>query len=211
MFKSVKSVVSVLFVSMLATGVAQAADGDGDPKAGKDKSGMCQGCHGETGVGMAPNFPHLAGQYQKYIERQMRDYQTSKRVDPMMTGMAAGVTDPQDLKDIAAYFSSQKRVAGNPGGDKELLAKGRKIYFEGNMETGVYACSNCHGEKGDGKDTKNNVFPVISGQSKDYLLKQMNDFKSGERRNDPAGMMSAIVKKMTDAEINAVVEFSAGM
>lgn len=211
MIKNMKFGIRVLFIAMLASGAAQAADGDGDPKAGKDKSGMCQGCHGETGMGMAPNFPNLAGQYQKYIERQIRDYQDAKRVDPMMTGMAAGVTDPQDLKDIAAYFASQKRMSGKQSSDKELVAKGKKIFFEGNPETGVYACSNCHGESGYGKDTKNNVFPVINGQTKEYLLKQMNDFKSGERRNDPAGMMGTIAKKMTEAEINAVVEFTSGM
>jgi cytochrome c553 len=211
MMKGVKSGFGVLLFAALSTGVALAADGDGDPKAGKDKSAACQGCHGETGESMAPNFPHLAGQYQKYIERQIRDYQDGKRSDPMMSGMAAAVTDPQDLKDIAAYFASQKRVAGKPGGDKDLAAKGKKIYFEGNPEAGVYACSNCHGEKGDGKDAKNNVFPVVSGLPKEYLLKQMNDFKSGERRNDPAGMMGAIAKKMTEAEIAAVVEFASGM
>lgn len=208
---SAKFGISIVAIAMFTAGAVQAADTDGDPKAGKDKSGMCQGCHGETGMSMAPNFPHLAGQYQRYIERQVRDYQTAKRTDPIMSGMAAGVTDPQDLKDIAAYYASQKRVIGKPGNDKDLTAKGKKIYFEGNMVAGVYACSNCHGEKGDGKDAKNNVFPVISGQPKEYLLKQMNDFKTGERRNDPAGMMGAIAKKMTEAEINAVVEFTSGM
>lgn len=211
MIKSVKFSICALFVAMVTAGAVQAADADGDPKAGKDKSGMCQGCHGETGMGTAPNFPNLAGQYQKYIERQMRDYQEAKRADPLMSGMAAGVTEPQDLKDIAAYFASLKRMAGKPGSDKSLAAKGKKIFFEGNMETGVYACSKCHGENGYGMDAKNNVFPVINGQSKDYLLKQMNDFKSGERRNDPAGMMGAIAKKMTDTEISAVVEFASGM
>ncbi len=206
--KVIKSGTHALLIALFTAGIAQA---DGDPKAGKDKSAMCQGCHGEEGISAAPNFPNLAGQFAKYTERQIRDYQSAKRVDPMMSGMAAGVTDPQDLADIAAYFASKKRMAGKPGGDKALLEKGKKIFQEGNPETGVYACGNCHGENGYGLDAKNNVFPVISGQTKDYLLKQMNDFRSGERHNDPAGMMGSIAKKMTDAEINAVVEYAAGM
>lgn len=211
MLISVKSGIGALMIAMFAAGAAQAAGADGDPKAGKEKSAMCHGCHGENGMGIAPNFPNLAGQYQKYIERQMSDYVAGKRVDPMMTDMAKAVTEPQDLKDITAYFSSLKRMAGKPGGDKDLAAKGKRIFFEGNPETGVYACKNCHGESGYGMDAKNNLFPVINGQAKDYLLKQMNDYKSGERRNDPAGMMGAVAKKMTEAEINAVVEFVSGM
>lgn len=210
MRNSVKLGIGVLFAALFAAGAAQAAM-EGNPKAGKDKSAMCAGCHGDKGMAAAPNFPNLAGQFQKYIERQMLDYQNGKRVDPMMTDMAKAVTDMQDLMDIAAYFATQKRMAGKPSSDKDLVAKGKKIFMEGNAATGVYACSNCHGDTGYGKTAKNNIFPVIHGQTRDYLLKTMNDYKSGERRNDPGGMMGDIAKKMTDDEIKAVVEFITGM
>ena len=209
MIKVTKLSIQVLFIALFAAGAVQAEDGD--PKAGKEKSSMCQGCHGEEGISAAPNFPNLAGQFQKYIERQIHDFQDGKRIDPLMSGMAASITEIQDLKDIAAYFSSRKRMAGKPSGNKELTAKGKVIFYEGNSETGVYACSNCHGENGYGKDAQNNVFPVISGQTKDYLVKQLNDFRSGDRHNDPAGMMSSVAKKMTEAEIDAVAEFVSGM
>ena len=209
MNEGIKFSVRALFVVIVATGMAHAADGD--PKAGKEKSAVCQGCHGEEGISIAPNFPNLAGQFQKYIERQVHDFQDAKRVDPLMSGMAAGVTEVQDLKDIAAYYASKKRMKGAPSSKKDLVAKGKTIFYEGNPDTGVYACSNCHGENGYGKDSQNNVFPVISGQTKDYLLKQLNDFRSGERHNDPAGMMGGVAKKMTPAEIDAVSEFVAGM
>lgn len=209
MIKGIKFSIRVLLVVFVAMGVAQAAEGD--PKEGKEKSAMCQGCHGEEGISTGPNFPNLAGQFQKYIERQIHDFQSEKRVDPMMSGMAASITELQDLKDIAAYFASKKRMKGAPGGNKELMAKGKILFHEGNPDTGVYACSACHGENGYGKDAQNNVFPVISGQTKDYLVKQLNDFRSGERHNDPAGMMSNIAKKMTPAEIDAVAEYVSGM
>lgn len=209
MSKGKKIGIRALFIALCVMGTAQAADGD--PKAGKEKSVGCQGCHGEEGISIAPNFPNLAGQFQKYIERQMRDYVDGKRSDPMMSGMAAGVTEIQDLKDIAAYFASKKRMKGTLGSNKELAAKGKVIFHQGNPEKGIYACGNCHGENGYGLDAKNNVFPVISGQTKDYIVKQMNDYRSGERHNDPAGMMSSVAKKMTDAEIDAVAEYVAGM
>ncbi len=209
MTEGIKFSVRALLVVLVAMGAAQAAEGDA--KVGKEKSAMCQGCHGEEGISAAPNFPNLAGQFQKYIERQIHDFQDGKRVDPMMSGMAASITELQDLKDIAAYFASKKRMKGTPSGNKELAAKGKVIFYEGNADTGVYACSNCHGENGYGKDAQNNVFPVVSGQTKDYLVKQLSDFRSGDRHNDPAGMMSSVAKKMTPAEIDAVAEFVAGM
>jgi len=209
MTEGIKFSIRALFVVLFAVGAAQAAEGD--PKAGKEKSAMCHGCHGEEGISIAPNFPNLAGQFQRYIERQIHDFQNEKRSDPLMSGMAATVTEEQDLKDIAAYFSSKKRMKGTPSSNKALAEKGKVIFFEGNPDTGVYACSNCHGENGYGKDAKNNVFPVISGQTKDYLVKQLTDFHSGERHNDPAGMMGGVAKKMTPAEIDAVAEFVSGM
>ena len=209
MNKNMKFSINALLIALLSTGAAQAAVGD--PKAGKEKSAMCQGCHGEAGISPAPNFPHLAGQFQQYIERQVLDFQSTKRSDPTMSAMAAAVTDPQDIKDIAAYFASRKQMAGKPGSKKALVATGKTIFHQGIAENGVYACASCHGVTGRGKDANNNLFPVIAGQTKDYIVKQMKDFRSSERHNDPAGMMGGIASKMTDTEINAVAEYTSGM
>ncbi len=209
MNKNMKFSINALLIALLSTGAVQAAVGD--PKAGKEKSAMCQGCHGEVGISPAPNFPHLAGQFQQYIERQVLDFQNAKRADPVMAPMAAAVTDPQDLKDIAAYFASQKKMTGAPSSNKDLAEKGETIYHQGIVDTGVYACASCHGKDGRGQSPNNSLFPVIGGQTKDYLVKQLNDFRSGDRHNDPAGMMGGIAKKMTDAEIDAVAEYMSGM
>ena len=88
---------------------------------------MCQGCHGEEGISTTHNFPNLAGQFQKYIERQIQSFQDGKRVDPTMSGMAASITEIQYPKDIAAYFSSKKRMAGTPSKNKDLAAKGKVL------------------------------------------------------------------------------------
>jgi len=181
--------------------------GKGDPAAGKDKSAMCQGCHGEDGNSAAPNFPKLAGQFANYLQKQIRDFQIEARVDPTMSSMAATVTERQDLLDITAYFASQKQMKGS-GGSSEA---GNKLYIEGNIATGVYGCINCHGENGKGKSPNNALFPLIGGQHKDYLVKQLTDFKKGERKNDPSGMMADIAKLMTNAEIEAVSEYLSGL
>lgn len=181
--------------------------GKGDPVAGKDKSAMCQGCHGEDGNSAAPTFPKLAGQYASYLQKQIHDFQAEARVDPTMSGMAATVTENQDLLDITAYFASQKQMKGEGGGS----SAGKKLYLEGNDASGVYGCVNCHGENGKGKSAANAMFPVIGGQHKDYIVKQLTDFNSGERKNDPAGMMGTLAKLMTSEEISAVAEYLSGM
>jgi len=190
---------------------ASTAPPEGDPVAGKKKSRECQSCHGEDGVSVNPMCPNLAGQFPKYLEKQIRDFQSGQRVDPVMTRMAATLTEKQDAKDIAAYFSSRKRMAGTNGGNKDMMAKGEILFKAGNAGTGLYGCVNCHGENGKGKAENNNVFPVIGGQSKDYIVKQLKALHRGGRHNDPAGMMGDIAKKLTDEEINAVAEYVAGL
>lgn len=194
--------------AIICFAVANMAVAAGDPVAGKDKSALCQGCHGEDGMSAAPSFPRLAGQYAGYIKKQIVDFQARLRKDDTMEGMADTVTDKQDLEDIAAYFASQKMMRSDSPAESFT---GKYFYMNGNPATNLYGCINCHGENGKGKSPNNAVFPVIGGQHKDYLVKQLEDFRSGKRSNDPAGMMSDIAKKMTDSEINAVSEYLAGL
>lgn len=79
----------------------------GDRIAGKAKTGTCQACHGLDGKGVAPDYPNLAGQHASYMEKALRDYRDGRRSNMIMAPMAAGLTD-QDIKDLAAWYSSQK-------------------------------------------------------------------------------------------------------
>lgn len=176
--------------------------GTGDPVAGKFKSAMCQGCHGEDGNSMMPDFPKLAGQYAVYIQKQIHNFQTGARRDPVMSGMAATVTNNQDLLDISAYFASQKQMKG----DMPVFSlAGQERYTVGN------GCVNCHGAMGKGFAPGNPNAPVIGGQHKDYLVKQLKDFKSGARNNEASGMMSMIAGSLTDEEIEEVASYVSGM
>lgn len=199
----------VVCTSMLcASGSAWALKGN--PAAGKEKSALCHGCHGEKGISVAPNFPNLAGQYSGYIKKQIRDFQAGKRNDDTMSPMAATVTEAQDLEDIAAYFMSQPPMKGS-GSKGPKAEKGKQLFMEGNLEKGVYGCKNCHGENGKGKAAENHLFPVLAGQNKDYLVKQLIDLKEGRRTNDPAGMMGDIAKGLSAEEIDNLAEYLSGL
>ena len=199
-------VVATLLSAFLASAYAgdnaeevRQRSGGGNPVAGKEKSALCQGCHGEDGNSAVPTFPKLAGQYAEYIGRQINNFQTGNRRDPVMTDMAATLTDRKDIADIAAYFSSQKQMAGTP----ITNPLGEKLFRD-------YGCLNCHGEDGKGRPANNSIFPIIGGQHKDYIVKQLNDFKSGARDTDMSGTMGELTNKMTDAEMEAVADYLAG-
>lgn len=182
--------------------------GEGDAKAGKVKSELCQGCHGPNGISVDPTtFPNLAGQFAGYIFKQVQDFQLGNRNDDTMSAMAATVTSREDLKDIAVYFASQKQMKGNGSTNKV----GADLFKNGNKKLGTYgACVRCHGENGKGKSKTISLFPVIGGQQKAYVIKQLKDFKSGKRANDPAGMMAMVAQGLSDKEIEAVAEYVAG-
>ena len=216
------SVMSVALVLMMAaTGGVYAAEaqiaggmgsGSGDAAAGKAKAELCMGCHGADGISVDPTtFPNLAGQFAGYIFKQVQDFQLGNRNNDTMSAMAATVTDRQDLKDIAAFFSSLKTMKGTPG-DAKLAKKGEKLFTTGNEKLGNYAaCIRCHGENGKGKGKGNSLFPIIGGQQKDYVIKQLTDFKAGTRTNDPASMMAMVAQGLSDEEIKAVAEYVSGL
>lgn len=185
--------------------------GEGNAKAGKTKSELCHGCHGVDGISIDPTtYPNLAGQYAGYIFKQVQDFQLGNRHDDTMSAMAATVTSLDDLKDIAVYFSSQKIMSGKSGNSKKSSA-GKNLFEKGNPKAGVYGCVNCHGKNGKGKSKANSLFPIIGGQQKAYIIKQLNNFKTGTRKNDPAGMMGDIAKKLSKNDIENVAEFLSGM
>lgn len=182
--------------------------GSGDPIAGKDKSVICQGCHGENGISGETMIPHLAGQYAQYIAKNLRNFQSGLRVHQIMSAMAATIDD-SDLADIAAYFASQPKMRGNgPGPNSDV---GKNLFLNGDMSRMIVACINCHGVNGKGKTPSNSVFPVIGGLPAGYLRGQLINWRAGERVNSPGGIMNIIAQKLTDAEIESLASYTSGL
>ena len=180
--------------------------GLGDPVAGKDKSVLCQGCHGEQGISIDGLIPSLAGQYGKYITKELRNYQSGERSHQIMNAMAATISD-EDLDDISAYFASQPKMKGN-GAVNEI---GKKLFLRGDLSRTILACYTCHGVNGKGLTPNTPMFPIIGGQQKDYLRLQLLNFKNGDRTNSPNGIMITIAKKLTEAELDALAIYISGL
>lgn len=198
-----KLLTTSLIAGALVGGNVQAA---GDLAAGQTKSATCIACHMADGNSVNPIWPKIAGQHPRYVKKQLMDFKSGNRVDPLMSAQAAPLSD-QDVEDLAAYFYSQKQNGGSASPDQ--VAKGERFYRGGNIATGVAACAGCHGPTGSGNPASN--FPAIAGQHADYTAKTIKDFRAGKRANDPGQMMRNIASRMTDAEIEAVAQYIQGL
>lgn len=178
----------------------------GDATAGQQKSAACAACHGADGNSANGEWPKLAGQNTVYLVKQLQDFKAGRRANPIMSGMAAPLSD-QDMEDLAAYFSAQQPAPGKA--DPELVEKGKAIYLAGNLNSGLAACTACHGANGKGNPAAG--FPAVSGQHAQYLDTQLKSFRTMQRGNDPGQMMRNIAAKMSDDEIKAVASFMQGL
>ena len=202
-----------IFVSLLltlgVTGIAQAAGTAlvGDAAAGQAKTAVCGACHGPDGNSMAPNFPKLAGQGDRYLLKQLHEIKDGKRQVLEMTGLLANLND-QDLADIAAFYSSQKSSVG--AADPALVAQGEALFRGGNLEKGMPACTGCHSPDGQGNAAAG--FPHLGGQHASYIEKQLTDFREGDRTNDGDSMiMRGIAAKMSNKDIKALASYIQGL
>jgi cytochrome c553 len=178
--------------------------GTGDPVAGREKSKLCQGCHGEYGISSDTMIPKLAGQYANYIEKEIRNYQAGIRSHQIMNAMAGTIENDQDLADIASYFASQKKMQGD---GSEGDPAGKDIFLHGDLSKMRLACVNCHGVKGKGLEAKISMFPVIGGQQEGYIRRQLIRFREGYRTNSPNGIMNRIANSLTDSEIDSLADY----
>ncbi|OFZ84459.1 MAG: cytochrome C [Betaproteobacteria bacterium RBG_16_66_20] len=209
----IRLLASVASAAALWSGTVAAQDAaKPDPAKGKNiASQVCAACHAADGNSAAAANPKLAGQGYDYLHKQLVNFQAqggkkAERDNAVMAGMTANLS-PADMKNIAAYYASQKLIPASAK-DKELASLGQKIYRGGNAASGVAACAGCHGPTGMGIPSQ---YPRISGQFAEYVELQLKAFRAGTRANDPNGMMRGVAVRMSDREIQAVAEYVAGL
>lgn len=202
-----KLIVSLLLTLGVTGGANAAGTIVGDAAAGQAKTAVCGACHNPDGNSLAPNFPKLAGQGERYLTKQLHDIKDGKRTVLEMTGMLTAFSD-QDLADIAAYFSSQKGSVG--AADPKLVERGRALFNGGDLSKGLPACIGCHSPNGAGIAAAG--FPHLGGQHASYIAKQLTAFREGERTNDgDATTMRTIAAKLSNKDIEAVSSYIQGL
>ncbi len=173
---------------------------DGDAARGLP---ACVSCHGAGGNSTITVNPKLAGQHEGYLYKQLVNFTTADRNQPVMTTYAKMLSD-EDKHNLAAWLVTQKH---NPGAakNKDTIELGKKIYRGGIAEKNVPACASCHGATGAGIPVQ---YPRIAGQHQDYTVAQLGLFKAGTRKSLE---MAPISKRMSDEEMKAVADYVAGL
>ena len=199
-----------LILSLLASCSVWA---QGSIEAGKAKSQTCVACHGADGNSLITQYPKLAGQHEKYLEKQLKELKLGMtsggkqgRNEPVMGAMAMSLSE-EDMADLAAYYASLP-ISSNST-PENVVDEGKVLYTAGNAERGVTACIACHGPRGNG--TELSGFPKISGQHADYIKAQLEKFRDGDRNNDMNAMMRDVAKKLTDADIDTLSKYVGGL
>lgn len=220
--KKIMTAASLMLLSV--AGSAAVAVPKHDIVAGKATAEkICGACHGVNGVSSVPAQPNLGGQNIKYLYKQLMDFKTGHRNNPIMTSQVANLTD-QDLANVAGYYASQPRWGvgyANPA----YAPAAQKLFFGGNNSRGVIPCAGCHGGKGNGNDLA--AFPRISGQHAAYLSTQLKLFRAAGREDEVAdktqvrvndsakkgekGMMQVVASKLSDNDIKYLSDFISAL
>lgn len=66
---------------------------------------FCAPCHGKNGISTATIYPHLAGQLEPRIFKQLQEYKLKQRKNIIMQGMVNRL-DKQDMLALAQYYAN---------------------------------------------------------------------------------------------------------
>jgi cytochrome c553 len=181
-------------VAFLAA-VASAALAQTSPKPPKPpQAAACEACHGPNGNSVIPQNPSLAGQTWRYIYLQLKDFKEDRRTDPQMTPMAKDLSR-DDMIALGNWFAAQKPATNQFKADSAKVAAGQKV-------SDAVLCPMCHL----GGFSGQNEIPRVAGQSYEYVVKQLTDFKHRRRTND-AGNMTSVAGTLSDQDIENLAHY----
>jgi cytochrome c553 len=164
------------------------------------KAQVCSTCHGQSGTPISATFPIIWGQQQNYLYKELHDYHSGDRANPVMGPLVQG--KPLDeLRALAVYLSAkpwpQKQTASTaaaaPAPPPEAIAAKMQM------------CKACHQANFEGGAPA----PRLAGLSYEYLASSMRAFANGQRTNNLD--MPGFTKALTESERDAMAHYLAGL
>jgi cytochrome c553 len=187
------SIAAIAVAALAGTALAQQPAAPGDARHGKAISYTCLGCHGIDGYKNAyPMYsvPKLEGQNPDYLAAALHGYRDGDRAHVTMHAQASTLSD-QDIVDIAAYF------AGKP-----LVATGKA---PASVPPAATLCVSCHGQDGVAIAS---MYPSLAGQHEDYLVRALDEYRKGGRKNP---IMKGFVATLKDRDIAGIAQYFSGL
>lgn len=163
----------------------------------------CARCHGFDGQGRGSTaVPRLAGQRERYLFNAMQAFAAGKRHSGFMEPVAVALSGRQ-TQDLARYFSAlSSATARRATAPADALRRGQEIATRGIPAQRVPACVDCHGPSG---TRENDAYPILAGQFSDYLVLQLELFKSGRRGGSPnAHLMQPVAAALEPRQMRDV-------
>lgn len=166
----------------------------------------CNACHAVDGGGvLSIGTPRLAGLNAGYLEKQIKDFASGRRLHVQMRPIAKALSQAE-LEAVSQYLSGlplpeRKIKQSLPMADESV---GARLALRGRWEANIPACIQCHAYNGGGVGAS---FPAISGQGAVYIANQLNAWKNGARDNDPIGLMKQIASKLSREDIDSVAQW----
>jgi cytochrome c553 len=160
-----------------------------DAEHGKAVSYTCLGCHGIEGYKNAyPMYsvPELRGQNADYLVIALHGYRDGDRSHITMHSQTESLSE-QDMADVGAY------LAGKP-----LVASGKTA---GPVPQAAQLCVSCHGQDGIAVAP---IYPSLAGQHEDYIVRALNEYKHGGRKNP---VMKGFAANLKDEDIAQVAAY----
>lgn len=196
-----KTVVKILFFNVMVL-MNMTALSDTIDTVGQAPYEQCGYCHEYDGNSLMASYPKLAQQVPDYIKKQLEDYRAGNRKGLMQA--TAELLSDEDIEVVARYFSEQelKRIAV-PSLSEKQQEIATDLYFKGDKERTIPACSSCHGARAEGIG----IYPRLAGQHEEYLADQLRSFKAGVRVNDESGKMQELSRQLSEAEIQSLSSY----
>lgn len=167
-------------------------------------STVCAACHGADGNSMIAANPHLAQQSEQYIAAQLAAFKSGARANPIMQGMAAGLS-PEEMKNVGAFYAKQRLTKPAIAKDQKLALEGQQIWRAGIKKLDVPACAGCHGPAGAGVPAQ---YPRVAGQFPEYTLESLKQYAAGTRKN---AVMQPIAARLNESQLKALADYMAGL
>src|SRR5262245_50296848 len=164
----------------------------------EDKAQACAACHGEGGVPPDKSWPVIWGQHQGYLYLQLRDFKSGARKSDVM-GPIAQALERDEMLAVALYFSQKAWPNLRQARAPDAIATRA---LRTNTSVG---CTGCHQASYQGEGTQ----PRLAGQSADYILKSMMDFRTRARGNNPG--MSDLMSATSEDDLKALAAYLAGL
>ena len=171
---------------------------------GTAKVPACAQCHAFSGASDGSGaFPRIAGQSAYYLAKQMRDYTSSARANPIMSPISKALS-ADEIADVSTYYASvDSQFPPLVTADAAMVEKGKQLARLGDAAKAVQGCNNCHGPDGAGATP---AIPYLAGQYAQYISSQLQMWKRGFRDNSPESM-APIAKQLDDQQIAAIAAY----